>query len=89
VPYVSFLLYAHWPLSDEKLALHYAEDLIYTLRVSKDILGFGRLSLKRVSAIAGVPGAQQSIEKSRSKMAASSRDADERKQRPDNTKLLP
>ncbi len=33
-PYASFLLLAHWPVDGLTLALHYAPDVFYTLRIA-------------------------------------------------------
>jgi hypothetical protein len=47
VPYASFLLQKHWPVSANELRLHYDEKLFYTLRIAeKDGLFRKRMSLE-------------------------------------------
>jgi hypothetical protein len=35
VPYYSFLLHAHWPVSEHAIRLHYYDDLVLTLSIQK------------------------------------------------------
>jgi hypothetical protein len=47
VPYASFLIHAHWPISSQSLRLHYYERLFFTLSIEKST-GFFR-SLPRLA----------------------------------------
>lgn len=50
VPYDSYLLHAHWPITENSIRLHYYENVLMTLSIQKSWSIFGRksqLALKR------------------------------------------
>lgn len=71
-PYGSFLLHAHWPIDASTLALHYYDDLFYTLHVRPPRRFIGRhprLSLRRCLHWRQDPRMQQSLEVLRERLA--------------------
>jgi hypothetical protein len=72
VPYGSFLLHAHWPIDTSTLALHYYEELFYTLHIQPPRRFFGRrprLTLRRCLAWQRDARMRQSAEALKAKLA--------------------
>ena len=73
VPYDTFLLNAHWPVSPDALRLHYCESLFYTLAIERRAGWWRRqgwrLVLSRFDAVEGDRAAQQSLADLRERLA--------------------
>ena len=73
VPYDTFLLHAHWPVSPAALRLHYYENLFYTLVIERRTgwwrRGSWRLVLRRFDGVEGDPAAQRSLTDLRERLA--------------------
>lgn len=69
--YDNFLLYAHWPISDHALRLHYHERLCYTLSIENGFSLLGsklRLNLQHFKNIDHDPQVVESIAASQSSL---------------------